>query len=210
MKPLKESAPLQHWSCCQAFFRSANGCISVKVVGNYNNNSNTHTQTQSQQQREEQPRRCHWENFYWKSGFSFAPFCGILRFFRCRLLAWLLFTFCLTQNSTRFPFFPPPTPLHLPGHHCSPYKPLETKWCSWLRPSAKMFVTTQRRQVVPKELPSLLANPFQLQPLQLGQGSAADAKKTESWHRNAEEETLKNCERGPHEWLSKARTRKGG
>lgn len=40
-----------------------------------------------------------------------------------------------------------------------------------------MFVTTQRRQVVPKELPSLLANPFQLQPMQLGQGSAADAKK---------------------------------
>lgn len=100
------------------------------------------------------------ENFYCKSGFSFAPFCGILRFFRCRLPAWLLFTFCLTQNSTRFPLSPH-SPLPLWSPLLSPLKPLETKWCSWLRPSAKMFVTTQRqrRQVVPKELPCLWGQP---------------------------------------------------
>lgn len=90
------------------------------------------------------------ENFYCKSGFSFAAFCGISRFFRCRLPAWLLFTFCFTQNSTGFSFSW--SPLACP----IPFLPLlETKWCSWLRPSAKMFVATQRqrrrRQVVPKE-----------------------------------------------------------
>lgn len=120
MKPLKESAPLQHWSCCQAFFRSANGSISVKVVARNNNNNNiTHTaHTQSQQQRAEQPRRCHWRELLLQ---KWIFFCVILRHFTFLSLPFACLAFIYVLPHTKLNSFSafPPTPLFLSGHHYS-------------------------------------------------------------------------------------------
>lgn len=164
------------------------------------------------------------KNFYCKSGFSFAPFCGILRFFRLAILPWLGFYLRFASHKTQLVF-----PLSA-GH------PLLYPYPAWTARNKVVLVAasirknvcshTQRRQVVPPKRNLLLATPCPLlhfQPLHLGQGSGGRRKETESsWHRNAKEEeggegegeaaagnTQELWARVPHEWLSKAsRTRK--
>lgn len=124
MKPLKESAPLQHWSCCQAFFRSANGSISVKVVArNNNNNNDTHTHIQYAHSVTTTRRRGTTTTLPLKRTFT-AKVDFLLRHFAAFYVSFVavcLLGFYLRSAShkTELVFRFPRTPLILPGHHYS-------------------------------------------------------------------------------------------